>query len=362
MRKSFKIAIHISYWLLYVLLYILMLLPVWLFSFENAKEQYFQNFFTFLFLSPFWILAFLPAILSFYFCYSFVFEKYFIPKKYGVLTVVLLMTCLGSSVVGHILLYVLPNTKVSVNSNTEGFIATYILMSVIASIHGIIALVIRGFFQYYTESKLREALKQKQFETELALIRYQLDPHFLFNTLNNIDVLISKDTLLASTYLNKLSSLLRFMLYETKTDFIALHKELACIAAYIELQKLRYANKDFIHYEIDSPIEAYTNATIPPMLLIPFIENAFKHSGTLKKGNCIQIVVNIKNEFLYFICSNQISPVHKEVDTTGIGLDLSKKRLQLLYQDNHALEITQKNNLYQVKLSLPLYGDNLHHH
>ncbi len=362
MRKSLQIAIHISYWLLYLLLYILMLLPIWLFSFENASEQYFKNFISFLFLSPFWILAFWPAFLNFYFCYTYLFEKYFIPKRYGLLFVLLLMACIGSSAMGHLLLYLLPNTKISISSNPEGLTATYILMIVIAAIHGIIALIIRGFFQYYTENKLREILKQKQFETELALLKHQLDPHFLFNTLNNIDILISKDHILASTYLNKLSSLLRFMLYETKADFIALHKEMACITAYIELQKLRYANKDFIQYEIDSPIETYSNASIPPMLLIPFIENAFKHTGISKKNNCIQIKVTIRNEHLYFDCINEKSKQSVEETFVGIGLDLSKKRLQLLYEDNHTITITQNNNYYQVNLSLPLYGNNLHHH
>ncbi len=362
MRQSFKIAIHVSYWLLYLLLYILMMLPLWLFTFEHSKTEYFENFLSFLFVSPFSIVVFLPAILSFYICYVFLFEKYFIKKEYGKLIVTLLICCICSSALGNALLYLQSNLKISMNTNTEGIIATNVIMCTIASVHGILAFIIRGFFQYYTESELREALKQKQYETELALIRYQLDPHFLFNTLNNIDVLISKDNLLASTYLNKLSSLLRFMLYETKIDFIPMHNEIGCITAYIELQKLRYANKDFIHYEIDCPIDTYTTAVVPPMLLIPFIENAFKHTGILKNDNCIQIKVAISGEHLYFECINQIAPQQEAPSHTGIGLELSKKRLELLYNNTHTIQIAQHNNYYQVNLSLPLYGNHLHHH
>src|SRR6185503_21279079 len=119
---------------------------------------------------------------------------------------------------------------------------------VIAAIHGTIALVIRGFITWYTEIKLKEELAQRNFEMELALIKSQINPHFLFNTINNIDVLITKQPELASLYLNKLSDILRYMIYETKTEKISLATELDYIEKYLELQKIRTTNPNYVNF------------------------------------------------------------------------------------------------------------------
>ena len=103
-------------------------------------------------------------------------------------------------------------------NSTGDFVAMTLFIAFIAFIAGVIALVIRGFITWVDEIKLKDELKQKNHETELALVKSQLDPHFLFNTLNNIDVLILKDQKVASEYLNKLSDIMRFMLFETKAD------------------------------------------------------------------------------------------------------------------------------------------------
>ena len=120
------------------------------------------------------------------------------------------------------------------------------VMSFGAFVNGIIGLVIRGFISWFNDIKIKESLSQKNFEMELNLIKSQINPHFLFNTLNNIDVLIEKDPPKASLYFNKLSAIMRFMLYETKTDKIPLAKELDYITQYIDLQKIRHANPDFV--------------------------------------------------------------------------------------------------------------------
>ncbi len=120
-----------------------------------------------------------------------------------------------------------------------------LLLGVIAFANGVLALVIRGFITFYGEIRLKEDLKRQNAELELALIKSQISPHFLFNTLNNIDVLIEKDAFArASSYLNKLSDILRFMLYETKTDRISIGEELRYIREYIELQMIRTAHPE----------------------------------------------------------------------------------------------------------------------
>ena len=151
-------------------------------------------------------------------------------------------------------------------------------------------IIIKGFITWFEEIQVKEALQLKNLSTELDLIKSQLDPHFLFNTINNIDTLLLNSPELASQYLNKLSDILRFMLFETKTDKIPLSKEIAYIEKYIELQKIRTSNSNFVNLAIKGDI---SNHTIPAMLFIPFIENAFKHVSNKKTDNAINITLEI---------------------------------------------------------------------
>ncbi|HTF28415.1 MAG TPA: histidine kinase, partial [Flavitalea sp.] len=149
------------------------------------------------------------------------------------------------------------------------------VMTIIGVISGVVALVIKGFVTWVTEIKLKKALQEKNHEMEMALIKSKLDPHLLFNTINNIDALIIKDAVEASNYLNKLSDIMRFMLYETMADKILLSQEIEYIEKYIALQKIRTANLNYVHFEVFGIIG---NRFIAPMVFIPFIENAFKHT------------------------------------------------------------------------------------
>ena len=223
-------------------------------------------------------------------------------------------------------------------------------MSIVALLNGGMGLLIKGFIKWFADIKLKEDLNKKNFDTELALIKSQINPHFLFNTINNIDILIEKNPVKASNYLNKLSDIMRFMLYETKTEKIPLSKELNYIEKYIELQKIRTANPDFVHYSIDGNTEG---VFIAPMLLIPFIENAFKHSEGVKTGNVIAINVLITNDLIQFNCRNKyvLNNTIKE-ENSGLGNDLIQKRLALLYPNTHTLTIDNKENIYEVCLSI----------
>jgi LytS/YehU family sensor histidine kinase len=210
----------------------------------------------------------------------------------------------------------------------------------------------RGFITSYGDIHLKEELNRKNYEMELALMKAQINPHFLFNTINNIDVLIQKDATKASAYLNKLSDMMRFMLYETKTEKIALAKELHYIEQYIELQKIRTSNPNYIKYEVTGESD---NLVIEPMLFIPFIENAFKHAENKRIENAIHISIAIQKQSIRFECENaysdepQLKPEHG-----GLGNDLIERRLALLYPDKHSFTTTNKNGLYKVILVISL--------
>jgi len=180
------------------------------------------------------------------------------------------------------------------------------------------------------------------------LIKAQLDPHFLFNTLNNIDVLIIKNADEASNYLNKLSDILRFMLYETKTDEILLSKEIEYIEKYIDLQKIRTSNANYVSFEV---VGKTNNLMIAPMVFIPFIENAFKHTTNKKMDHAIEVKIIIDDKNIQFICKNKFDSnrILKQ-ESNGLGNHLIEKRLDLIYKENHTLAIHKTNELYSVNL------------
>ena len=223
-------------------------------------------------------------------------------------------------------------------------------MTFIGIISGIVALVIKGFINWFNEKKLKEALKERNHEIELALIKSKLDPHLLFNTINNIDALILKDAVEASNYLNKLSDIMRFMLYETMGDKILLSQEIEYIEKYIALQKIRTANVNYIHFTVSGDVG---NKTIAPMIFIPFLENAFKHTTNKKLENAITLNILITESLIKMVCENKYDPKPKvqSIDS-GLGNELMQKRLELIYADKHLLEINKNNEVYSVHLTL----------
>jgi LytS/YehU family sensor histidine kinase len=230
-------------------------------------------------------------------------------------------------------------------------VRTIIVMTFIGVICGIVALVINGFITWYNEIKVKEQLKEKNYEMEMELVKLQLDPHLLFNTINNIDALILKDAVAASDYLNKLSDIMRFILYETKPDKIPLAKEIEYIEKYIALQKIRTANEDYVHFSVTGVIGS---RMIAPMIFIPFIENAFKHANNKKIENAIIVNILIEDHAIKMICENRFeSKLKAQQQFGGLGNELIQKRLQLIYAGKHTLDVHKTNELYSINLTIP---------
>lgn len=300
------------------------------------------------------LFAFLPSFITFYGCYFLIFPKYLQPKKFLLSVIFGILIALGASITGYILIRYLIESGQLIDMDKGGIngrstaIRTIVVMSFIASISGIVALVIKGFITWVDEIKLNEELKWKNHETEMALVKAQLDPHFLFNTLNNIDVLILQNATKASNYLNKLSDILRFMLYETKTDTILLEKEIEYIEKYIELQKIRTSNTNYINFQITG---TPGNKTIAPMVFIQFIENAFKHTTNKKIDHAINVQLFIEKETIRFVCKNRFDSKRKfKQESNGLGNELIQRRLNLIYPEKHTLELSKHCNLYTVNL------------
>ena len=198
--------------------------------------------------------------------------------------------------------------------------------------------------------------RQQEKDAELKLLKAQLNPHFLFNTLNNLYGLsVMKSDKLPNLML-KLSDLLRYSLYDTKDQFVPLEKEIQYLENYISLERIRLEDQAEISLSNNGAIQ---EKIIAPMLLIVFVENAFKHLA-ISSSRKSRVVVTIEeiDDVLVFSCSNTIDETSEEVSMekgkSGIGLSNAKKRLALLYPNKHELMIVQRDNTYNVQLTLHL--------
>ncbi|MBS1948878.1 MAG: sensor histidine kinase [Bacteroidetes bacterium] len=341
MKKSVIILLHIGYWVLYL---ILVLFFIQVMRWNSSPKPAVSHI---LFFSGGSIFVFLPGLTGFYSFYLIIFPRFLSRKKIAALFFSGIIFSIGCALVTMFVMSVSFDTKFSLMQPVE---VTFmiIFMSLLALVHGVIGLVMKGFITWFGDIKLKEDLNKKNYETELALIKSQINPHFLFNTINNIDVLIEKDARKASAYLNKLSDMMRFMLYETKAEEIPLEKELAYIEKYIELQKIRTSNPKYVNYSVQGDMYG---KMIAPMIFFPFVENAFKHVENKKKQNAINIHIAMENGKIVFECKNSYDNiVQVKPGQSGLGNELIKKRLMLLYPSKHSLEVNKENLSYVVKL------------
>lgn len=346
MRKSIVSLLHVGYWFLYGLLWALVILLVAAAT-RSGNNTPLQTWRFVYFIGTFGTI---PAMLGFYTFYAWLFPQFLQLGKILALFLVGLAVAIGCGVLSAAIMSVLFPDFSFFNDglNSGGVIIT--ILTIIALLNGGVGLVIKGFISWYNETKLKEILTQKNFEMELALVKSQINPHFLFNTLNNIDVLIGKDAARASLYLNKLSDIMRFMLYETKTEKIPLSKELAYIEKYIDLQRIRTATPNYVEYTVVGEVH---DRLIEPMLFIPLVENAFKHSAMREKENAVQIHITIADNQLIFDCTNKYKEgAQHPQEYGGLGIALIQKRLLALYPKKHQLEISKNGDTYQVKLTL----------
>ncbi|MBW8687527.1 sensor histidine kinase [Chitinophaga rhizophila] len=202
--------------------------------------------------------------------------------------------------------------------------------------------------------KLASAKENENLKTELSLLRSQVSPHFMFNVLNNMVALARKHSDQLEPSLIKLSSLMRYMLYEADEDKVALEKETDYLQSYIDLQQQRFGAKVQVNVLMQLPEESYE---IEPMLLIPFVENAFKHGTGLIPDARIDIELRAKQGLLQFSVMNKYNPEYNEIKdkTSGIGLTNVKRRLNLLYKDTHKLLINKENGWFVMSLQLKLH-------
>ncbi|PPL02757.1 sensor histidine kinase [Parapedobacter indicus] len=221
----------------------------------------------------------------------------------------------------------------------------------------VISIVYRKILDTIRRERLQKEERAEQLATELKFLRSQINPHFLFNTLTNLVSLARKKSELLEPALIQLSDLMRYMLYDTQGKRVPLLKEITYLRNYIGLQQLRFGEHIDVSATIELSPDMEEQSLIEPMLLIPFVENAFKHGTSHLEHPEIVIHLTGQQGQLVFRVSNRIAPSSAETSkdrNSGIGLANVKKRLDLLYGNAYRLDIGQQNGWYEVTLKLTL--------
>lgn len=205
----------------------------------------------------------------------------------------------------------------------------------------------------FISDRIAKEKETEHLKTELSLLRSQASPHFMFNVLNNMVALARKQSEELEPSLIKFSSLMRYMLYETDEEKVSLESEEEYLQSYIDLQQQRLSKKVAVTVNLSKPDKTYE---IDPMLLIPFVENAFKHGTGFIENPRIDIELKAKNNILYFRVSNSYDPEMQQVKdkASGIGLTNVRRRLDLLHPGKYSLDITKENGMFTVSLQINL--------
>ena len=211
---------------------------------------------------------------------------------------------------------------------------------------------VKLYFKSQEDTKLLTQIDKHNLERQLEYLKYQVNPHFFMNTLNNIHALVDIDPERAKTTIVELSKMMRYILYEGSNRLIPLPREVQFLSNYVQLMRLRYSEKVSIRMSAPSNLP---DVMIPPLLLIMFVENAFKHGISYRTESFVYITVDVKDDRLKFVCRNSKQQLTlKEKKGGGMGLVNVRRRLDLLFQDTYTLKIEDRENEYEVSLDLPL--------
>jgi len=216
---------------------------------------------------------------------------------------------------------------------------------------------IKLYFKQRGDQKRLVDLEKQNLEQQLEYLKYQINPHFLMNTLNNIHALVDIDPELAKSTIVELSKMMRFMLYEGNKPTVPLSRELDFLDHYITLMRLRYTDR--VTITVNKPDEL-PNCEIPPLIFITFVENAFKHGVSYQQNSFIDVSIEIVSSSpliphskLKFTCRNSRIPAEEDKHG-GVGLANVKQRLELIYGKNYTLDIKDEPQEYNIQLILPL--------
>jgi two-component system LytT family sensor kinase len=287
----------------------------------------------------------------FYINFLYLIPKFLDKKKYKFYTAALVITIVvfGLGKYGIALTYK-PFLLVHDKTKQISF-GSYFISAALTSIFFLfLSTALKFGVDWFLNERVQRDLENQRLIAELAFLKSQINPHFLFNSLNSIYSLAYQKSDTTPEAILKLSEIMRYMLYESNDNKVDLEKELQYLQNYIDLQKIRFGNKAFVDFKITGEVG---NQQIVPLLLIAFIENAFKHGVANDPSMPICLRINLDGTRLHFYMENKKHAFNKD-NEGGIGLNNVKRRLDLLYPGKYTLTIQDERNNYTCELSLVL--------
>lgn len=291
-------------------------------------------------------------IALFYINYLFILPAFLDKKKYLWCANVMLLSIIIFAFIKCGLAYYFYDIVIKRNNGKHimDFWDYYFSAAFVSCFFIFLSTVLKFIQDWFNNDKIKSRLENEKLISELAFLKSQINPHFLFNSLNNIYSLAYQKSEKTPEAILKLSEIMRYMLYESNVDKVPLSDEIRYLKNYIELQKLRFKDMTHIKFEINGDPEG---RKITPLILISFVENAFKHGLATASDHPIKIIFNITSDKLFFQVMNKKSNLNKD-DTGGIGLKNVQRRLDLIYKDQYRLHIDEGNDIYSCELYLNL--------
>lgn len=352
-ERKYRLQRHAAFWIFWWLFFGILYSYTAKFSlFPDFKRIPVSMVDSFFFMIPH---MFLTYSLIYFVVPKFVVRGKYIESAILVLFLFFLVACI-SALIGKFMLPFLRFHLFSVPYND--YVNTTFLLFLLAGLRGAItigglAAAIKLMKYWYIKEQRNLQLEKENMESQLQLLKAQIHPHFLFNTLNNIYSFTQTTSPAAAKMVTVLSDLLRYILYEGTQPFVSLSKELKMIEDYINLEKIRYGNKLELHLNLP----AQTNdLLIAPLLLLPLVENCFKHgTSNVLEQPWIHLQVSIKNTELQIkLLNGKVNHPATNTNSAGIGIKNVQQRLSLLYPGKHELNITSEEDVFIVNLKLEL--------
>jgi hypothetical protein len=288
----------------------------------------------------------------FYLNYLFLLPRYLDKKEYRSFTVALIISLIVLGLIKYGLALIF-SKYVLIHDNGRvvvGFAAYFTGATITGAFFLFLSTALKFSVDWFLNERVQRDLENQRLSAELAFLKSQINPHFLFNSLNSIYSLAYQKSDMAPEAILKLSEIMRYMLYESNDNKVDLSKELQYLQNYIDLQKIRFGNKAYVDFKLTGEV---TKQRIVPLLLIAFLENAFKHGVANDPAHPIRLLINLNDKQLHFYLENRKHANNRD-PAGGIGLNNVKRRLDLLYPGKYNLTVRDVDDTYTCELSLVL--------
>jgi sensor histidine kinase YesM len=323
--NNLRVLVHIAFWGIFTLLFL-----------QQNPEAGLQEHLA-------WLTVLGVSATVVYTNLYLLFPKLFFKKKY-LSYVLILVFIIGLGAVSLRLIFPSGNTFFGI-SLLQQYINLFFFVVITSSL--------KFFREFFRKQAQLAIIENHRLKTELSLLKAQVNPHFLFNTLNNLyGLIVQHQNEQAAEITLKLSDLMRYLLESSKTEKISLQKEIRFIEDYLALEKIRLTQKTDIHFEVYGLTQ---EVFVAPLLFIPLVENAFKHGlQSISAENFAHFSLSLQGNELFFEAANSVGEHLSNPEKSGTGLENLRKRLKLMYPEKHLLEVEQSGKIFKVILQISI--------